>query len=210
MIDPTPAWNSCVAAFLFKWQTLFAGLLGFAAAIFAVLIALGSERRKTNHTLTSVKRALGVEIRQYSANAYRAHLRCLTFLTRGEERTHAVEVNDAAMLPVPSVYPAVVTHIGEFGACAPQVVLFYNRIVVAREAAQRLLQHPKAEHLPSAEVANAADALIKIAQTGTGLLGALKTGIDAEDDYDATAIARTAKVSEDWKPRRKVYGLPDS
>jgi hypothetical protein len=60
--------------FLYDWQWLLAGALGFAAAIIVVVITLLSERRKTGRELVAIRRSLGVELRQFVTMAHGAHL----------------------------------------------------------------------------------------------------------------------------------------
>jgi hypothetical protein len=178
------------------WQSGLAGVLGFAAAIIAVVIALGSEQRKHRRELRIIRKSLGVEIRQYTANSYNAHLFCRAILLKRPGVIPAIMIEDKARLPDPTIYPNVATRISELGDCAAEIVLFYNRIAVVREGAERLLRHPFANDLPNPEIREAADGLIKIAITGVGLLPMLKTGIQSEDGTDSQAIN---KINETWK-----------
>jgi hypothetical protein len=51
------------------WQSLTAGVLGFAAAIIAVILALQTERRKMQRELDALQKSLAVELRQHVGNA---------------------------------------------------------------------------------------------------------------------------------------------
>jgi hypothetical protein len=202
---------------LTDWGSLIAGTLGFGAAIVAVLLAMRSERRKAKRALESLRRALGVEVRQYTANAYRAHRQCKDMIVRRspDARIPAILVEDKTKLPPPHVFPNAVAQIGDFGTCAANLLLFFNRVAVTREAAERLLRHPSADNLPSDEVAWAVEGLIKIAELGTQLLPFLKTGIETEDSTDADAIKETdadaikeiEEEAKDWAARRNAFGV---
>jgi hypothetical protein len=187
--------------------SIIAGCLGFAAAIIAVLLAMGSERRKVTRELASLRRALGVEVRHYTWNAYRAHCQLKATIVGNVSPIPAIFVEDKAKLPMPQIYPNAVVHIGEFGECAANIVLFFNRVNVTREAAERLLQHPSSQNLPSGEVAWAVEGLIRIAEVGIQLLPDLKTGIAAEDQHDDNVINNVESKLNDWNTRRSAFGV---
>jgi hypothetical protein len=102
---------------------------------------------------------LGVEVRAFTYNAYRARVQLKTMIVGNVTPIPALFVEDRSKLPTPQIYPNSVPKIGEFGDCAANIVLFYDRISVTREAAERLLRHPSAKNLPSGEVAWAVDRL---------------------------------------------------
>jgi hypothetical protein len=169
---------------LTDWGSLIAGSLGFTAAIVAVLLAVANERRKAKHELRSLRHALGVELRDYTWNAYRAHEQLKVLIVDNVSPIPALFVEDKSKLPSPQIYPNAVVRIGEFDDCAANIVLFFNRIAVTREAAERLLRHPSADNLPSGEVAWAVERLILIAEVGIDLLPHLKTGVVSQDATD--------------------------
>ena len=201
---------------LTDWGSLIAGSFGFAAAIIAVWLAIGSERRKARRELESLRRALGVEVRLLMYNAYRAHDQLKTLLTArppfptAENVTNRISasfVEDKTKLPEPQIYPQASFKISEFGDCAANIVLFYHRITVTRDAAERLLRHPSSSNLPSGEIAAAVDRMILIAQVGTDLVPHLKTGIASQDDRDEYVTQQITKAIADWNGRRAAYHL---
>lgn len=192
---------------LTDWGSLIAGSFGFAAAIVAVLLAVANERRKTKHELNSLRRALGVELRDFTWNAYRAHEQLKVLIVGNVSPITALFVEDKSKLPSPQVYPHAVVRIGEFGDCAANIVLFFNRFGVTREAAERLLRHPSADNLPSGEVAWAVDRLILIAEVGIELLPHLKTGIVSQDAADADVTNKIQTAVADWTNRRASFGV---
>jgi len=192
---------------LTDWGSLVAGSLGFAAAIVAVLLAMSSERRKTKRELESLRRALGVEVRDYTWNSYRAHVQLKAMIVGHVSPIPALFVEDKSRLPPPQIYPNAAVKIGEFGECAANIVLFFNRIGVTREAAERLLRHPSADNLPSGEIAWAVERLISIAQVGINLLPYLKTSIVSQDSTDAEVIKKIQSEVTDWAGRRTSFGV---
>lgn len=192
---------------LTDWGSLIAGSLGFTAAIVAVLLAVANERRKTKHELKSLRHALGVELRDYTWNAYRAHEQLKVLIVGNVSPIPALFVEDKSKLPSPQIYPNAVVRIGEFGDCAANIVLFFNRIAVTREAAERLLRHPSADNLPRGEVAWAVERLILIAEVGIDLLPHLKTGVVSQDTTDAEVINKIQSAVADWAGRRASFGV---
>jgi hypothetical protein len=172
-----------------------------------VLLTLRSEQRRGTRQLTSLRRALGVEVRDYTWNAYRAHVQLKTLIIGNVKPIPALFVEDKSKLPTPQIYPNAVVRIGEFGDCAANIVLFFNRIGVTREAAERLLRHPSADNLPSGEVAWAVDRLILIAEVGANLLPHLKTNIVSQDAADADVITKIQSEVTDWAGRRASFGV---
>jgi hypothetical protein len=201
--------HSATYEFVRDQGSVIAGSLGFGAAILAVILTLYSERRRAKRKLESLRRALGVEIRQYTANAFNAHCQCKAMIIRrnSNAKIAAIQVEDKAKLPPPQVFPKAVVRIGDFGICAPEILLFFNRVAVTREAAERLLRHPSADNLPSGEIAWAVEGLINIAEGGLKLMPFLKTGIKSEDDTDADAIKSISQEAKDWAAHRRAFGI---
>jgi hypothetical protein len=204
---PSYAVTSFFWQFVDHWQSLIAGVLALVAAIAAVLLAIWNERRKAKRELASLRRALGVEVRQYTWNACRAHVQLKALIVEHLSPIPAIFVEDKAKLPPPQIYPNAVVNIGELGDCAANIVLFYNRIGTTREAAERLLRLRLKDDLPPGEVAWAVEGLIRISEVGIEILPQLKTGIATEDGPDAEVINRVQSELEDWTPRRAAFGV---
>lgn len=192
---------------LTDWGSLIAGTLGFAAAIAAVLLAMGSEKRKAKREIESLRRALGVEVRLYTANAFTAHCYCksLIFERDKENPIPSILIEDRAKLPSSSIYANAVIKIGEFGDCAATLVRFFTSIAVAREAADRLRGHPLADNIPPSEIAKAADGLINIAEIGIKLFPFLKTGIESEDSTDTNGVKQIEQAYKEWRTCREEF-----
>lgn len=109
---------------LTDWSSLIASVVGFASAIGAVLPAIYSERRKAKRELESLRRALGVEVRLYTSNAYRGHVQIKAVIAaHANARIPAIFVGDKSKLPQSKIYPNAVMKIGEFGDFAANIVL---------------------------------------------------------------------------------------
>jgi hypothetical protein len=204
---PSYVVTSYFGQFVDHWQSLIAGVFALFAAIAAVLLAIWNERRKAKREFASLRRSLGVEVRQYTWNACRAHVQLKALLLQPVSPIPAIFVEDKSKLPPPQIYPNAVMRIGEFGDCAANIVLFYNRIGVTREAAERLLRLQSKDNLPPGEVAWAVEGLIRISEVGIEILPHLKTGIATEDGPDADVTKRVQSELGDWTPRRAEFGV---
>jgi hypothetical protein len=196
---------------LTDWGSLIAGSLGFFAAIAAVLLTMGSEGRKAKREVKSLRRALGVEVRQYMWNAYRAHVQLKAMIvghpTVAASSISALVVEDKTKFPPPQIYPCAAAKIGEFGDCAADIVLFFSRLSATREAAERLLHHPMAVNLPIGEIAWAVERVTLMAEVGMNLLPHLKTAIVDYDSADAELIEKIKVDLTDWAGRRGSFGV---
>ena len=79
-------------ACLYEWQTVWAGVLafaaglsGFLAAIFAVVMTLRSEQRRTFREIDALKKGLGAEARHFVGKAYEGALALIRRVTRDEQ-----------------------------------------------------------------------------------------------------------------------------
>ena len=204
MIDSASDYISGMEHITFDLGGFLAGIIGFVAAIVAVLITLCAERRRAKRELNSLRRALGVEVRLYAANALKAHYYCKSLLTN-DGPIHAILIEDRAKLPPSTVYANAVVKIGEFGDCGATLVRFFASIAAARDAAERLRDHPLADNLPAVEIAKAANGLIGIAKMGSDLFPFLKTGIESEDGADSDGTTKTERAYTDWRSCREKY-----
>src|SRR5215467_10347386 len=106
----------------FDAGSLIAGVLGFTAAIGAVLATLCTERCRARRELASLRRALGVEVRLYTANALEAHLYCKSLLLNDIGPRPALLMGDRAKPPPSVIYENAVVKVGEFRDCAATLV----------------------------------------------------------------------------------------
>jgi hypothetical protein len=128
--------------FLDHWQVLIAGVLSVIAALAVVGVTLLSEHRKRKHELKILRRSLGIEVRQYLANAHRAKKELREMMKAAA--TNAIAVEDRTKFPPPSIYPHAAARIAEFGSTADTIVSFFNKITAVGEGATRLTRHPDA------------------------------------------------------------------
>jgi hypothetical protein len=207
---------------VYDWQTLITGagaLLGGIAAYVAgriqasatqqaANVQIEAERKKAQREIESLRRALGIEVRLYAANALTAHYYCKSLLyamVEGENAIPSILIEDRAKLPPSGIYANSVIRIGELGDCARTIVRFFTSIAASREAADRLQNHPFAENIPTSEIARAADGLIKIAGTGSELFPFLKTDIQSEDGTDMDAAVKIGQAYTDWLSCREQF-----
>jgi hypothetical protein len=122
---------------LYDWQDLIAGSLGFGAAIGAVIFTLMSERRKEGRELQSLKRTLVAEISQFATLALKSHERI-----KGESKDkHGItlhELEEVTRFTEPVIYLNNANRIGALGDHAHEIVLFFNRIQVLCAAVVRI------------------------------------------------------------------------
>ena len=139
-----PSWASW--ATLHEWQELasgilgfIAGLLGFAAAIYAVSKTLRGERRRDERELLSIKQALTAEIFQFATLALEAHgeVKRLAAL-RPDAGITIHDLEEATRFPDPVIYPNTANRLGLLGDHANDVVLFFSQIQVIRSAISRI------------------------------------------------------------------------
>jgi hypothetical protein len=188
---------------LYEWQTGIAGGLGFAAAIAAVLFTLGAERRKADREFRALRRALGVEIRQFIASAFQSFLRCQVLL--GEVHHSAYMIQSRARLHLPVIFPAASMKIAEFGDQATDLLLFFNRVLAQRETAARLSAHPRSDDIPNQDLAMMVNVLIAIAANGAMLLPHIKSEIDSYDETDLRVMGEVIAATRDWVSKRNSY-----
>jgi hypothetical protein len=119
--------------FVDHWQSLIAGVFALVAAITAVLLAIWNERRKAKRELASLRRSLGVEVRQHTWNACRVHEQLKALIVGHIAPIPAIFVEDKAKLPPPQIYIGYRSD-GEAGS--PPDARQHDPIVSPRMAAQ--------------------------------------------------------------------------
>jgi hypothetical protein len=191
-----------VVALLDRWQALAAGVLGFAAAIIAVVIALRGERRRERRELRAIRSSLGVEIRNYAANAYKAYIECKQLAQIVATPITSRMIENGVRFPGPVVYPAIAGRIGLLRAQAQPIVLFYAQIEVIRGGVGRLLRHRTPDDIPSRDVASMADSLLEACTTAAGIVAVLKTGNRLDDVHDPVMINTVNREAKEWRAMR--------
>lgn len=172
------------------WQTLIAGvlafvagLLGFGAAIAAVVFTLRTERRKMERDLEAVRSSLAVELRQSTAQALSAAQLLRKLAISGEPIT-ARMVKSSFYVPPPLIYQASADKIGLLGQDAMDVVVVYNLIDLARNGAERLLTSRTPDDISPNTVGSTSAAFLTACLYATSVLPVLKTGVARHDEQD--------------------------
>jgi hypothetical protein len=190
--------------FLYDWQSLLAGALGFAAAIIVVVITLLSERRKTGRELVAIRRSLGVELRQFVTMAHGAHLG-FKKLAEGKAPITARMIENMVHIGQPVIYPASADKIGLLGSQAMEVVIFFNLIEIARSGTDRLIRHRTPDNITPVLVAKMADVMMQICTYAQGLLPKLKTSVQETDNRDALMSVMISEAALCWGVARKKW-----
>jgi hypothetical protein len=121
-----PPWHFTTWPDLFDhWQTLIAGVLALAAALFAVYAA----RRKDRQEIKATRRSLEVEIERLAKILHQTHQAFIVPAQSGRSLAVGDVVKQTARgAPAVVVYPATADRIGLLGRAAPYVVTFYANL----------------------------------------------------------------------------------
>lgn len=191
---------SGIVALAFNWQSLLAGLVGFLAAIAAVVFTLLAENRKAKRELRALKGALGSEIRQFSKLALETHLRCRDCLTTNRPMPFQ-QIEDAARFPNPVIYLSSANKLGLIGDEAHYVVYFFGLIDVFRGTVgpMRLNQRLKND-IGRDNLLAAAAGLLTACQVAADLLRRFKSRyFENADDRFKRSVLEAATVWKDLK-----------
>ncbi|MGH8738095.1 MAG: hypothetical protein ACREVC_12115 [Burkholderiales bacterium] len=190
-----------IVGFLDHWQSLMAGLLGFAAAIIAVVLTLLAEHRRRNKETSALKVALGAEIRQFALRAYDAH-QAVRHRLENRELLSVRQLDDDARFPAPIIYPNVANALGMLREHAHAVVVFYGRVALIRDAITRLHEEPPpndhADYGPTAVML--ADALLDACYGVQGVLHAFAGTPGSEND--AKFVADVTDARRTWDAQK--------
>src|SRR6266446_5189305 len=188
--------------FVDHWQTLIAGLVGASAAIAAVVFALLSERRRRRREATALRVALGAEIRQFAFRAYEAHLSMRRRLENGEPIS-VHQLDDDARFPAPVIYPNVANGLGMLQGHAHEVVIFYGRIDLMRDAIARLKGQLKPDdQVDRPTAATLVSVLLDICREAQNALPAFAGTPRSEHDAEFTGVVTSALEIWDKKQGR--------
>ncbi len=191
--------------FLYDWQTGLTGVLGFGAAILAVVCTLRSERRRAKEELEALRRSLGVELRQCTTFALTAH-RALRRLaqSKGTPITSRM-IERLVHLPEPVIFRACADKVGMLGPQAMDVTIFYSQLELVRAGIQKLLHDRTPDSIQPLPVATTAQALMSMAEYGRGVLPSMKTNVTQIDSRDATLIETITNESSQWDMVRQEW-----
>jgi hypothetical protein len=200
-------------ACLYDWQTFWAGvlafaagLLGFLAAIFAVVMTLRSEQRRTSREIDALKKGLGAEARYFVRQAYEGASALIRRVTRNEQ-IHIIDIENAAQFPSPNVYNGNSHLIGFLGDQTPQIVSFYNKLEVVQIARARLRRDIEpvlrsgVTYSMRNDLTQIVDPLIVACETAVLFLPALKTGTSL-DDNDGVFPEKVVELRRSWEIMR--------
>jgi hypothetical protein len=197
-------------ACLYEWQTFWAGvlafaagLLGFVAAIFAVVMTLQSERRRASLEIDALKKGLGAEARHFARQAYDGAFALMRRFPR-DEQIQIIDIENAAQFPSASLYNGNSRSIGLLGDQTPQIVLFYNQLEVVQIARTRLRRdiepvlNSRVTYSMRSQAPQIIDPLIVACETAVSFLPFLKTGTSL-DDNDHVFPEHVAALRKEWE-----------
>jgi hypothetical protein len=206
-------WDTVLTlACLHDWQDFWAGILafaaglmGFAAAIYAVIKTLGSEQRKAANELSALKKALGAELRHFARGAYDGAVQLKSKL----ESSQSILIRDAenaTQFPSPVVYQGNSSSLGFLGERTPEIVLFYNRIEIVERAARRLSQDINKllsqgitnYSISKDQLSQIIEPLIEACETAVTVLPSLKTSTSL-DANDSIFPSKVTALREEWR-----------
>jgi hypothetical protein len=186
-----------------RWQGLLAGLIGFGAAILAVVLTLRSEQRKADRELEALRRSIGVEIRQCVAVAS-GTFKSLVKLAQKEDGPITYRmVESFAQFQEPLVFPAVADKIGLLGSQAQDILIFYSLVDIVRRGIGRLANYRTPDDISPVVVAGTANGLVAALLQGSGVIAALKTHEPTTDARDMALAAEIAGNTASWEEIRR-------
>jgi hypothetical protein len=194
--------DSSFISWLHEWQDLVAGLVGAAALIATVRWTLLTERRRRADEARALRVALGAEIRQFTAKAWKGFTEVYSDLRKATPAAviaiSAHELEGTALFPEAVVYPQTAASLGLLGAYAYRVVHFYAQLSLVRDLIRRAAQAPDS-HTPCQwnYVLNFADGLLKTTEAAMKTLPAFE--MTAEDTKIAQLVAQARPPFESFK-----------
>jgi hypothetical protein len=171
------------------WQALITGVLGFGAAIFAVVMTLLVERRKVQRELDALQKSLAVELRQLLPAALTAAT-ALKRLARDHDPITARMVESLARVPAPIVYTANADKIGLLGTDAMDAVIVYSLINLGRSGVTSLMNSRNPDNISPQTVALTAGVFHHACAYAQSVLPKFRTGVPEHDKKDAEFIER--------------------
>jgi hypothetical protein len=207
-------WNSVTTiACLHQWQGFWAGvlaftagLLGFFAAIVAVVVTLRSERRRVFREIDALKKGLGAETRYFAEEAYQGALGLIRRMERNEQ-IKITEIENAAQFSPATVYNANSALVGLLGDRTPQIVLFYNKLEAVKSTRDRLsrgiaeIVNSRVTYSMREQAPQIIEPLIVACETVVTFLPSLKT-YTLLDDKDSVFRDNIEALRKEWEIMR--------
>lgn len=155
--------------------------------------------RKTHEKeIETVRKSLAVELRQMTTRAWGAHTSLMNLISLPGVPVTARMVEGAVGMPAPVVYPAVADRISLLGEEAMDLVIVYQGIEIARDAAGQAMRHRAPDNIPPENVALAARAFLLACVCARDLLPKLRTGISYKDQKDGEMIRMISDAERAW------------
>ena len=194
---PLEGWiqHSRVDQFLYDWQTVIAGSAALLAAIITVWVTLRVERRASRREVETLRKSLGVELRQQITRAFSVYegLRDLSRSSAGPISARMVE--SKSRMPTPIIYSANAGKIGLLDGDAAGVALVYTTLEGGRLRTDRLATtYITPDDIGRDVVMQTAHVFLQACGRAQSLLPRLRTG-DAVYDAQDEALLQKIKAA---------------
>lgn len=147
-----------------NWQGLVAGLLGFLAAIAAILFTMWSEKRAVERSKSALKRAVASEIWGHAGEALEAHRELAKRLRSGKPiRSH--EIRNSIRFPPLVIYPNIGSEIGSLEEDAHLVIHFFQAHQVMSNMVELMLTNLDERGIGISNPEDLVEHLLKLAET---------------------------------------------
>lgn len=186
------------------WQALLAGALGFGAAILAVVLTLGSERRKADQELEALRRSIGIEVRQSLAAASGTFGLLAKLAQKDDGPITSRMVENCTHFQTPLILPAVADKIGLLGPQAMQVLIFYNVMQTVQRGLARIPGFREPDDIAPVVVAGTANNLVPALEHGCRIIADLKTKDPITDERDPVLVSQIAGQISQWMNIREA------
>lgn len=186
-----------------------AGCVQARATRQAAKMQVDAEQRREDREVEALRKSLATEVRQLIGQALAAHnsLKILITAATTDRPITARMVESSARVPVAVVYPGSAPKIGLLGGSdAMDMVIVYNTIEIAREAAARLTRSRTPDNITPVTVAAVADAFLKACQyAAREVFPKFRTGVALHDDKDRTLIKTISDTAVAWDTMLKGW-----
>jgi hypothetical protein len=191
------AWRKAIEV-LHNWQDLVGAIVGATALIWTVRKTLSAEKRRRDEDVKSLRIALGAELRQFAANALRAHQTLVSELSQKAPPRYTnmrkAGLADCARFADPVIYPNTASSLGTLREYAYDVEMFFNQIAIVRDGVRRINQDfGESELLQKGQVEEIAACLLRAVESAVKALPAFSNAPEAQHDEKFKAAVITAR-----------------
>jgi hypothetical protein len=153
----------------------FAGMIQATATRQAAAAELAQENEQNRAEVETLRKSLGLELRQLTGQAIGAHRLLVSQALAGSQIT-ARMIENWARIPQPVIYPAVASRLGSISPeDAMGVIQFYHLLEIAREGTDWLLRSRTPDHVPPRMLQAISEAYLRASVVAAELLPKMRT-----------------------------------